>query len=196
MQCTHKNIKTKKVSREIFDMTFEAFTSLCNDCGAILRDNAYERKYMHWLEEIYKTRRDKFQIQCHFSKNIIRCAETYLIDYPGISPTVFMRALVTIYFNVIDRDEKKSTRLESLLDHEILKSFTNDKDRKKVNIQFKPNMMIELVAVSEFLAMSPSAVVEEVVVKLMTVITSHDQKLREYWENEIRGYLDMFLKAA
>jgi len=30
----------------------------------------------------------------------------------------------------------------------------------------------------------------------MAVITSHDQKLREFWENEIRGYLDMFLKAA
>jgi hypothetical protein len=151
---------------------------------------------MHWLEEIYKYRRDKFQTQCYFSKNIISCAETYLADYPGISHTVFMRALVTIYFNVVDRDEKKSTLLESLLDPEILKSFTSDKDRKKVNIQFKPNMMIELVAVSEFLEMSPSAVVEEVVVKLMTVITSQDQKLREFWENEIRGYLDMFLKAA
>ena len=57
-------------------------------------------------------------------------------------------------------------------------------------------MMIELMAISEFLEMSPSAVVEEVVIKLMTMITSHDQKLREFWENEIRGYLDMFLKAA
>ncbi|MDD4975548.1 MAG: hypothetical protein PHY93_14415 [Bacteriovorax sp.] len=196
MECSHKNISTKKVKKEIFDMIFEAKTSVCSDCGAYLRDNEYERKYMHWLEGIYKERRDKFQTQCHFSKNIISCAEAYLADYPGISPTVFMRALVTIYFNVVDRDEKKSTLLESLLDPEILESFTNDKDRKKINIQFKPNMMIELIAVSEFLEMSPSAIVEEVVVKLMTVITSHDQKLREFWENEIRGYLDMFLKAA
>lgn len=196
MECSHKNINKKKVSKEILDMRFEAKTSVCNDCGAVLRDKEYERKYMLWLEEIYKKRRDKFQTQCHFSKNIISCAEVYLADYPGISPTVFMRALVIIYFNFVDRDEKKSTLLESLLDSEIVSSFTNDKDRKKVNIQFKPNMMIELIAVSEFLGMSPAAIVEEVIVKLMTVITSHDKKLREFWENEIRGYLDVFLKAA
>lgn len=196
MTCSHKSICTKKVKKEIFEMCFEAKTSICNDCGAVLRDNEYEKKYMYWLEEIYKERRDKFQTQCHFSKNIISCTEAYLVNYPGISPTVFMRALVTIYFNIVDRDEKKSTLLESLLDPEILRSFTNDRDRKKVNIQFKPNMMIELIAISDFLDMSPSAVVEEVVVKLMTVITSRDQKLREFWENEIREYLDMFLKAA
>jgi hypothetical protein len=196
MECSHKNSVTKKVKKEIFEMTFVAKTSVCNDCGAVLRNSDYEKKYRHWLEEIYKERRDKFQTQCYFSKNIIKCAQLYLADYPGISPTVFIRALVIIYFNVIDLDKKKSAQLESLLDPEILESFTNDKDRKKVNVQFKPNMMIELISVSEFLEMAPSAIVEEVVVKLMTVITSHDKKLRAFWENEIRGYLDMFLKAA
>jgi len=167
-----------------------------NDCGAYLRGNEYEKKYMNWLEGIYKERRDKFQTQCYFSKNLIKCAESYLEDFPGISPTVFMRALVIIYFNIVDRDEKKSEMLEQLLDTDIYDSFINDQDRKKVNIQFKPKMMIELIAISELLEMSPSAVVEEVVIKLMTTITSQDKKLKEFWENEIRGYLDMFLKAA
>jgi hypothetical protein len=72
----------------------------------------------------------------------------------------------------------------------------SDKEKKKVTIQFKPKMMVELITISEFLKVSPSSIVEEVVVKLMTVITSHDLKLREFWENEIRSYLDMFLKAA
>lgn len=196
MECSHNKISNKKVKKEIFDMTFEAKTSVCNDCGAYLRDGEYEKKYMHWLEGIYKERRDKFQTQCHFSKNLIKCAEAYLEEYPGISPTVFFRALVTIYFNVVDRDEKKSSQLESILDAEIYESFIHDKDRKKVTIQFKPKMMIELLAIAEFLEMSTSSIVEEVVVKFITMITSHDEKLRNFWESEIRGYLDMFLKAA
>lgn len=196
MECSHKSFSNKKVKKEIFDMVFETKTSVCNDCGAYLRNDEYEKKYMHWLEGIYKERRDKFQVQCHLSKNLIKCAEVYLEDYPGISPTVFFRALATIYFNVIDRDEKKSSHLESLLDSEVLESFTNNKDKKKVTIQFKPKMMIEIMAISEFLGMGPSAVVEEVIIKMMTMITSRDQKLREFWESEIRGYLDMFLKAA
>lgn len=196
MECSHKNVSNKKIKKEIFDMVFETTTKVCYDCGAFLRNENYEKKYMHWLEETYKDRRDKFQAQCHFSKNIIKCAESYLEDYPGISPTVFFRALAIIYFNVIDRDEKKSNLLQSILDKEILESFINDKDKKKVTIQFKPNMMIEIVAVAEFLDSSPSSIVEEVVIKLMTIITSHDQKLKEFWEKEIRNYLDMFLKAA
>jgi hypothetical protein len=196
MECSHKSISKKKVKKEIFGMTFEARARVCNDCGAHLRDAEYEKKYMHWLQGTYKNRRDKFQTQCHFSKNLIKCAEAYLEEYPGISPTVFFRALVTIYFNVVDRDEKKSAQLESILDSEIHDSFVKDKDRKKVNIQFKPKMMIELLAISEFLEVSPSSIVEDVVVKFMTMITSHDDKLRSFWENEIRAYLDMFLKAA
>ena len=37
-----------------------------------------------------------------------------------------------IYFNVVDRDKKKSALLESILDTEIHDSFVKDKDRKKV----------------------------------------------------------------
>lgn len=196
MECSHKSISNKKVKKEIFDMAFEADTSVCNDCGAYLRDNEYEKKYMNWLEGIYKDRRDKFQTQCYFSKNLLQCAEVYLEDYPGISPTVFFRALVTIYFIIVDRDEKKSAHLESVLNSEIHDSFENDKNRKKVTIQFKPKMMIELLAISEFLEESVSSIVEEVVLKMMTMITSQDKRTKDFWENEIRSYVDMFLKAA
>lgn len=196
MECSHKIVSNKKVKKEMFDMVFESTTSVCSDCGAFLRNEDYEKKYMHWLESIYKDRRDKFQTQCHFSKNLIRCAESYLENYPGISLTVFFRALAIIYFDIVDKDEKKSNQLESILDKEILDSFLSDKEKKKVTIQFKPKMMVELIAISEFLEASPSSIVEDVVVKLMTVITSHDHNLREFWENEIRGYLEMFLKAA
>lgn len=196
MECAHKKFSNKKVKKKVFDLVFETTTNVCKDCQAYLRNDDYEKKYMHWLEGVYKDRRDKFQTQCHFSKNLIKCAETYLEEYPGISPTVFFRALATIYFNVVDRDENKSAQLESLLDLEVLNSFASDKDKKKVTIQFKPKMMIDLLAIAEFLEMSPSAVVEEVVIKLMTMITSQDQKLKAFWEDEIRSYLDMFLKAA
>lgn len=196
MECSHKNIAKRKVRKEAFDRVFEVKTSVCLDCNAILRDNDYEKKYMLWLEGVYKERRDKFQVQCHFSKTLINCADVYLEDYPGISVTVFFRALVTIYFNVIDHDEQKNSRLESLLNTDIYNSFIKDKDKKKVTIQFKPKMMIEIIAVAELFNSATSAIIEEVVLKLMTVITSQDERTRKFWENEIRHYVDMFLKAA
>ena len=196
MECSHINISIRRVKKEIFDSTFIAKTSVCNDCGAYLRDDEYEKKYMRWLGNIYAERRDKFQVQCHFSKNLIRCLDKCLEEYPGISTSVFMRALVTVYFGVIDRNRKKSSKLDDLLDPLVLDSFVSDRSRKKVSIQFKPKMMIDLLAISEFLKMSTSEVVERVIIKLMVVITSQDQKVRKFWESEIRSYLEMFLKAA
>ena len=196
MECSHSNISNKVVVKEIFGMSFKEATSVCSDCGAYLRDAEYEKRYMIWLETIYKQRRDKFQAQCHFPRNMIECAEAFLQDHPGISTTVFFRALVTIYFNVVDRDEKISTQLESILDTEIYESYLTDKDRKKVTIQFKPKMMIELMAVAEFLDSSISSIVEEVIIKFMTMITSQDERLKKFWESKISSYLEMFLKAA
>ena len=196
MECSHKKFKTKTVAKKFFDLSFKTKTSVCLDCGAYLRNNEFEKKYLHWLEGIYKDRRDKFQTQCYFSKNLIKCAELYLEDYPGISTTVFVRALVTIFLNVIDADEEKSSQLESLMDSEIYESFVSDKDRKKINIQFKPIMMLDLIAISEVIDLKPAAIVEDVVIRLMTMITSQDERLRSFWESEIKNYLDMFLKAA
>jgi hypothetical protein len=72
----------------------------------------------------------------------------------------------------------------------------DDEDKRKVNIQFKPKLMIELIAVAESLGVSPSAIVEEVVIKLTAVLLSRKPRAKEFWDNEIHGCLDMLLKAA
>lgn len=103
MECSHDNTSSKKVKKEILDMTFESKTSVCNNCGAYLRDSEYEKKYMQWLGGLYKERRDNFQTQCYFSKNLIKCAEAYLKEYPGVSTTVIFRALVVSHLSVGQR---------------------------------------------------------------------------------------------
>ena len=196
MECSHKNIVNKTIEKEIFDLKFKHKAKVCKDCNAYLRGPEFEKSYMNWLEEVYKEKRSKFQVQCHFPQNLLKCAENFLENYPGISSTVLMRFLVTIYLDVIDGNEKLSQTFEKIMDQEILNSFTNDKDKKKVNIQFKPGMMVELVAIGELLDVSLSSIVENSVLKMMTAITSHDKKLRSFWEKEIKGYLEIFLKSA
>lgn len=196
MECAHKNFVNKIIEKEIFDLTFKHKTKVCKDCGAYLRGQEFERAYMHWLEGVYKDRRDKFQVQCHFSNNLIKCADNFLEDYPGISSTVLMRFLVTVYLNVIDVDEKLSSKLDGLLDPKVYESLQADKSQRKVNIQFKPKMMLDLVAISEVVEMKPYQLVETAVIKMMTAVTSQDRRMREFWEKEIKNYLDIFLKAA
>ncbi len=196
MECTHKKFAKETIEKEIFDLKFRHKTDVCKDCGAYLRGKEFEKDYMHWLKRIYKKRRDKFQVQCSFSNNLLKCADSFLEDYPGISHTVLMRLLVTVYVNVVDVNEKLASKFDSLLDSEIYDSFLNDKDKKKINIQFKPKMMLDLVAISEVTDMRPYQIAEQGALKMMSAITSQDKKLKEFWEKEIRSYLEIFLKAA
>lgn len=196
MDCTHKNVSRKKVEKKFFDFTFKHQTLVCKDCHAYLRGNDFEKAYMNWLEGIYKDRRDKFQVQCYFSNELIKCAENFLENYPGVSSTVLMRILVIIYLDVIDRNEKLSKEFESILDFQIYDSLAQSSDRKKVNIQFKPKMMLELNAISEIIDMKAFQIVESSVLKMMTAIISQDLKLRSFWEEKIRIYLEVSLSAA
>ena len=195
MECSHKKISNKVVQKKIFGEIFRVRTEVCKECSAYLHNDVYERKYMKWLENLYRERRDKFQAQCFFSKNLIKCAEEYLKKYPTIPISIFMKFLVIIDLEIIDKDERKSSRLEKLKDQKVLESFLSN-EKTKVNIQFKPSFMIELLDIAELLGQTSTAVVENSIVKLMTIITSKDKKLRQFWENEIQEYLDAFLKAA
>ena len=196
MECSHKRSAIQTVEMEVLDNTFKCKTKVCKSCGAFLRGNEFEREYMIWLEKIYKGSRDKFQVQCHFSNNLLKCANKYLESYPGISSTVLMRSLVTIYLTIVDNNEKLSTTFEKLMDLEVYNSFMNNKNKKRVNIQFKPKMIVELISIADLLEITKSAIVEISIVKMMTAITSQDKKLRDFWEKEIKSYLEVFLKAA
>ncbi len=196
MECLHKNISNKTVEKIVFDSKFKHKTLVCKDCEAHLRDHAYEKAYMHWLENIYKKRRDKFQLQCHFSKKLIKCVDVFLEDYPGISSTVFIKILAIIYLDFVDKNRKLATQFGQLLDSQIYDSFDQDKDRKKVNIQLKPKMMIELIAIAELMEEKPASLAETAVIKMVTAITSQDKNLREFWKKEIQNQLELFLKAA
>ena len=196
MECSHTHKSIQIFKKKILDTTFKYKTEVCKSCGAFLRDDKFEKAYMFWLEKVYKKSREKFQIQCHFSNNLLKCVDKYLESYPGISSTVLMRCLVTIYLSFIDNDKKLSTTFDNLMDLEIYNSFKGHQNKKRVNIQFKPKMVIELISITEVLEITKSAIVENSILKMMTSITSQDKKLRDFWEKEIKNYLEVFLKAA
>ena len=64
MECSHENFRKKKVDKNFLDLIFTVETQVCSDCGAFLRDNEFEIQFNGWLEEVYRSKRDKFQVQC------------------------------------------------------------------------------------------------------------------------------------
>lgn len=196
MECPHNNIHVKEIATEFLGMTFRAETKVCKDCGAYLHGPAFENAYKQWLEEMYRKKRPKFQVQCHFSDNLIHCAQSFLESHPGVSVTVYLRILATSYLNIIDGKEELSERFEDLLDEDIFNSLKDRGGRNRVNIQFKPSMMVDIVAISEVLEMRMSQVVEESILKMMAAIVSQDPEMKRLWEKEVSATINVLLKSA
>ncbi|MBT3984562.1 MAG: hypothetical protein HOE90_24610 [Bacteriovoracaceae bacterium] len=196
MDCNHKNFSKEDAELDFLGMKFNHNTLVCNDCGAYLRGKDFESAYMEWLNERYHQKRDKFQVQCHLSKNLTMCLDKFIEDYPGVTQAALMRALVTVYINHIDINTDLVSRFNSLMNKDILSSFNSDDDRKKVNIQFKPKMMVQLISISELVLQRPSQICETSIIKMMACFTSQDENLKTFWNQEIQGYIDTILKAA
>jgi hypothetical protein len=196
MNCQHENIEQKFVEKEFAGEKFRRKTPVCKNCGAFLRDKEYELAFLGWLEDVYKKDRNKFQVQCHLDAGLVTVADKFLAEYPGVSQSHLFRSLVVVYLDHIDSDVQLSATFDSLIDSKILDSFTRKHEKKRVNIQFKPKMLVELEAMADAIDSRPAVLVESAVVKMMSAITSQNSALKDFWEAEVMKYLDPILKAA
>lgn len=196
MTCEHKNFSKKKVTLNKLGLEYSTRTDVCSDCGAYVRNNEFEIKFNEWLQDSYKSHRTKFQIQCNLSGNLVKCAQEFLKSYPGVSESVFFRIITILSLTIIDSSEKLSSSIETLFDGEVYNSFMEDNEKKRFNIQFKPKMMLEIHDTAELLQTSMTSIVEDSILRVMTLLTSQDEKLKEFWENEIKFFLESFLKSA
>lgn len=196
MTANQKKAPKKVVAKEFLGEVFRHETLECAETGAYLHGPEFEAAYRDWLNELYKSKRAKFQIQCHFGDSLMRCADSYLVQHPGVATTVFFRILATSYITIIDGDEKLSERFDGLLDANVYDSFVDSDGRTRVSIQFKPAMMVDIVATSEVLEMKMSQIVEESILKMMTAIVSQEPEMRAFWRDKVSAMIDVMLKSA
>jgi hypothetical protein len=194
--CLHSNVTLKEVEKNLFDLSFITESLVCNKCGAILRGKEFEEKYNFWLEELYKDSPEKFQIYCSFSKVVIESATKILSAFPGTTIDALVKALVVTYFNVLDRDNEKSIQFKFLFETDNSKLCVNNEEAIKVNIHFKPKLMIELMSVAESFNIDVSSIVEEIVTKFMVIYSSTQTEAKEFWRKDISNYLEMLLLAS
>lgn len=194
--CLHSDVSLNEVEKKLFDLSFKTESLVCNKCGAILRGKEYEGNFNIWLRENYQNNPEKFKLDCYFPHNIFQAAQEYLKAYPGTSIDSFLKALVVIYLNLVDQYENESISLKSLFESEVSKLLANNEDRRQIDIHVKPKLMIEILAITEVFGVSPSALVEEVIIKLMAAYLSHEPRMRRFWDREVHRYLYFILKAG
>jgi hypothetical protein len=176
--CEHGSFSRKEISEKFLDLTFKYKTQVCHDCGAYLYNKNYEKARSAWLKEIYQKNRSRFQIQAFFSQNLLDCANEYLLEHPGVSETDLLRILTTFYIDIIIMDQRLSKKFDSLLDLEVNTSLSRTGPGIRKGIQFKPRIMMDILAFNEAFDFKTSFIVEKSVEKMMTALTSQNDQVR------------------
>lgn len=197
LDCIHSNLKRQEVAQQYFGLDFVITTDVCQDCGAVLRDEATERNFRNWLNQIAQSHRDKFTLQPFFSPNAVNCLENLLNNFPGAHISVLIRAMVSVYINNVLTDPERTQTVESIVDSEIFSSFVDDgTPMKRHSINFKPIALLDIVTWAEILEMAPAKFVQEATLRILALSYDSNPGLKSYWDQHIFPKLRMIINAA
>ncbi|RLA59892.1 MAG: hypothetical protein DRQ89_13530 [Epsilonproteobacteria bacterium] len=194
MDCYHENLVEKRIEYLTLNSKF-IYTGLeCSDCGATLWNSDTDRKFNSWLEKLYKSDREKFQIQFGLSKNTISCIKKISEPFPGVGISALFKAIVAIYLELGPNTTFQKI-INKVIEGEVYRSFrVRGKDRFK--IQFKPMPLMEINSMAEFFDETPAQFVEEGILIILSIFVENDQKLKDFWEENIKNKLNALLKVA
>jgi hypothetical protein len=193
--CEHENLILKKTSDTFFGETFDFKAEVCQDCGAYIWDDSVENQFNDWLGVLYQKKRTKFQVQFFLSKNAKDILEEFSNNYPGIPNTTILKIFVAVYLDIIEPNENYKKRFDKVIRGEIFESFQKGKF-EKFKIQLKPNAFREYTAMAHLAGISLASMVEESVERMLALCVETDQKLREFWIQNIKKEFNRYLKVA
>jgi hypothetical protein len=193
--CEHENLTLKKTSDVFFGETFDFKAEVCQDCGAYIWDDSVENQFNDWLRILYQKKRTKFQVQFFLSKNAKDILEEFSKSYPGLPNTTILKVFVAVYLDVVEPNESYKKKFDKVIKGEIFESFQKGKF-EKLKIQLKPNAFREYTAMANLVGISLANVVEESVERMLALCVEKDQKLREFWIQNIKEEFNRYLKVA
>lgn len=193
--CEHENLNLKKTSDVFFGETFDFKAEVCQDCGAYIWDDSVENQFNDWLGILYQKKRNKFQIQFFLSKNAKDILEEFSKSYPGLPNTTILKIFVAVYLDIVEPNESYRKKFDKVIKGEIFESFQKGKF-EKLKIQLKPNAFREYMAIANLAGMSLANVIEESIERMLALCVEKDQKLREFWIQNIKEEFNRYLKVA
>lgn len=194
-ECEHTKSTKEKQTKEFQGEKFHFEAPTCCDCGSVLWNSEVEKRYNLWLEKLQSKKRHLFQVQYFLTDEALSCIQKLNERFSGVDDSLLIRAMVMIYLDIVEENEKIMKKVEKYLDTPDYHHLTGGKKRAK-KLQFKPSGMKDILALAEMFKVRPNKIIEEAIYRVLVVSIKEDVVMRDYWEKVVLRNIEIILKAA
>jgi hypothetical protein len=190
--CEHKNFNEQTFEKEVAGHKFSAKTQVCKDCGAQLWDEALAAKFNAWLKTVNKVR-----VQFKMSSRAEDCLEKFVEKFPGSNKTIFVRAFITVYMQVLSQHGTQANDIfNSIFDSRYYKSFAEDESNRLFPTDVKPILFIDIQSWGKLFELKPNEFASEAFHLMMAMHISEDIELKEFWTKNILPQIENIVRVA
>ena len=136
--------------------------------GALLWNNEIEQKYNEWLLEIFSKNKEVFTIQkISIPPVVMEVINGIIKSNPGCDRSSVIRAMVRVYLDRVDSNEKLRHKIEEFYNQpefkaEIAETFGVE----TVKVRFMPKGYIDIKAYAELYDLKPKEVIENILYRI------------------------------
>lgn len=190
--CEHPNIVPGNIRREFLGRRFEAEGEVCADCGFELWDNSLEEKYRVWINKLGLRPKVQFKV----SAEADQCFRKICEELPTSLHSPVLRAMILVYLDLIGGGEKFGNIVNDAFDSEYFQRLEEGPKDKALSTEVSAALLHDLTTWGNLFDMKTNELASDAFHIIISLCISEDDKLKEFWESEIKPRLDNFLKAA
>ena len=193
--CPHAATDRREIKSKFFRREFSAEVDVCRACGQRLWTPETQVRFNAWILGLKKERRDVFQLQFYISESARRGLVDALDRFPGISPSVLVRVMVTVYLSAHIRYPEFKDVLVRVGHSPAYQKLIFGR-RRKTSVQFSPMALLDIQSWADILKLAPHKIVEDAISKMLTLQVESEPRLRDFWDKSLRPQIEVILRAV
>lgn len=194
--CEHIFFKRELQSRAFLGETFTFLAEVCQECGFVLWDKEVSENFVDWFSK-REISSDRLSMKFSLNKIPYEFLLQMVARFPGIDRSDVIRALVSVYMDVVLKDPVLNESVERVTRGDIFKSFSAfEQEKKLIGIRFKPFALLDISDWARIAGLPNVRFVEEAVLRMVAICIETDKDLKKLWEERLKPSVETILKAA
>lgn len=159
-----------------------------DDQGGLLWDEAVEKRYNAWLNDLFRKKKEVFTIQkIVLPPVVLDVIDAVIGDNPGSDRSGVIRAMLRVFLDRIETDSTLKNDVEKRYGDKSFQDLLSiENGVEVVKVRFTPKGFVSVKAQADLFDMKPKEVVEQAVYRVSACLfQGHGKKVNE----ELQSYL-------
>ena len=191
-ECAHENIIKKRITRTFLDHKFSTEGRGCSACGASLWDDKVSDRFYTWLNNLKINNQRQYKLSERTDKLLKKFGEQYHCK----DESKLIRAIIAVMNSKLSSPEYNAIFGELMVSADF-KSLDAEPTNisKKVRIT-SPKSLYDLENWKDINHLNDSELIRNYIMIILVASKQTNSKFADFWNNQVKGYLEVALAAA